>query len=191
MNQYGSPNNKIVKFSPPTCRNCQKEAIQSSANNEVFWYCRTCKIELDNYGWEVRPKTKDLDSYLSNEIKKLDDESDLGFPSSFYPFTMSGQPIIQLPDPAYAYGAQLDRLATVFGMVRSWDPDTQREETDLEFRARILNSVRPAKPSPVSIKGTISFLPMAGSDYERQIEEIKAEIRACLLNSLKDVKFTI
>ena len=69
----------------PPCRKCYSGSVVE-ANAGVFksipyFYCRKCKIEVDEDGYEVKPikKTKnieDLESYLSEEMARLDSEKE-------------------------------------------------------------------------------------------------------------------
>ena len=46
----------------PICCRCHKPAIANSVEDKMFWYCRTCKIEIDDTGWEVKKVRKREDT---------------------------------------------------------------------------------------------------------------------------------
>ena len=54
----------------PICKICGKEAVQANAGvySQIFyWYCRNCKIEVDNYGYKIDVK-KDGQSPQTNSF---------------------------------------------------------------------------------------------------------------------------
>jgi hypothetical protein len=62
----------------PDCRKCRKEAVLADAGIMKpihYYYCRNCKIEVDRWGYAVRPKPADgldeLNEYLAEEMDKI------------------------------------------------------------------------------------------------------------------------
>lgn len=52
------------------CPQCQEEAIQNTANHKVFFYCRTCKSEVDEYFLNEDPTEFNLTDEEWDEIEK-------------------------------------------------------------------------------------------------------------------------
>lgn len=54
----------------PNCRVCKNTTIHADAGvfrSIPYLYCRTCKIEVDNWGFEIKPVTtvQDVEEYLA------------------------------------------------------------------------------------------------------------------------------
>lgn len=64
--------------STPSCKICKNQTVLADAglmNNISYLYCRTCKIEVNDIGYEIIPtknKTDELDQYLSEKIEEFD-----------------------------------------------------------------------------------------------------------------------
>lgn len=63
----------------PTCKTCRNNTIQADAGilkPILYWYCRTCRFEVDDYGFEVKPPSdnglEELEGYLSGELGRFD-----------------------------------------------------------------------------------------------------------------------
>lgn len=76
-------------MSNPVCKKCRNTAIPADAGvfkSIPYWYCRTCKIEVTEYGYEVKPRsTQELDDYLSGELLRfgqVDMQGDIFTPES-------------------------------------------------------------------------------------------------------------
>lgn len=64
----------------PSCKKCKKEVVLADAGvltSKPYWYCRVCKIEVDDAGYAFNPNDpkKDLDNYFADEISRLDLEA--------------------------------------------------------------------------------------------------------------------
>jgi len=84
----------------PKCRGCYKEAVPADAGilrSIPYWYCRVCKVEVDEYGREVYPAPREkaegldeLDDYLSGEVDRFDnlqgDDVGSGLVTAYDPF---------------------------------------------------------------------------------------------------------
>jgi hypothetical protein len=68
----------------PTCKNCNNLCVSADAGifkSIPYFYCRNCKVEVNDWGFEIEavPKPvdslKDLEDYLSGEIGRFDNEA--------------------------------------------------------------------------------------------------------------------
>ncbi len=68
----------------PSCKTCHKLAVPANAGifkSIPYFYCRNCKFEVNEWGFEVEyiPKApdslKELDDYLSGELGRFDNEA--------------------------------------------------------------------------------------------------------------------
>lgn len=69
-----------------TCKKCKSEGIKNHANGIEFYYCRTCKEEIEeelpNYSFNTNVidswRTKDSYNYKPNQAISFDEEDDGG-----------------------------------------------------------------------------------------------------------------
>lgn len=71
-----------MKPCPPTCRGCRSSTVSADAGllkSIPYWYCPKCRIEVSEYGFEVKGTTStnteglgELEDYLSGEIGRFD-----------------------------------------------------------------------------------------------------------------------
>ena len=68
----------------PSCKICNKLVVSANAGilkSIPYFYCRNCKIEVNDWGFEVESNPKpsevlrELDDYLSGEIGRFEDEA--------------------------------------------------------------------------------------------------------------------
>lgn len=56
------------------CNLCQDNIIENQANNKTFYYCRTCKDERTNWGYEIaKPEAKKETKEPVRQVYSKDD----------------------------------------------------------------------------------------------------------------------
>lgn len=110
----------------PSCKNCHNLAVPANAGifkSIPYFYCRNCKIEVNEWGFEVEAAPnplKDLDDYLSGEIGRFDNEA----PASGFSMPISKKPI-KLKKSRTVYDPFHKRNLPV-------EEDDEEEEEDLD-----------------------------------------------------------
>lgn len=90
-----------MKTQVPKCKGCYKQAVVADAGlirSIPYWYCRTCKVEVDEYGREVfvrQPAAlSELDDYLSGALGRFENESPSEEYVTYYdPFLKRGRKV--------------------------------------------------------------------------------------------------
>ena len=131
----------------PNCKNCGTKAVEANAgvtNDIPFYVCRTCKIEVDWRGYEIKPKEETV---IDGDFKIESDRFSLNFDgleeslrrikSGKIPYSTPKSPSVaktmQVVYVDTATDEELDDIAELYGLKR------EPKETDTKLRERCLD----------------------------------------------------